>query len=79
MGLSQVVSQQFSVDLEVMAMKRHSTIAKTPRLVLHHQTVECDSQITRLRGLLPLYRDVVNLFYSPRRLDELISTYTFYC
>ena len=50
------------VDLGAMAMKSYSAFLKAPALLeLHHQNIHD----TFFRGVLPLGREAVSVFYSP--------------
>ena len=49
-------------------MKEYSTIPKAPILEPHYQMVLCHIQVTRGGGVLPLCRDLVDVFYSQNRL-----------
>ena len=65
------------VDLGAMPMKEHSAFPKSLALLkLHHQIVEYHIQNTRRKGVLPLFRDVVGVFYSSSRLGKVSSVTT---
>ena len=70
-GPYQVLQFWVRVDLGVMAMKRYSASPKVPALLKpHHQIVLCHIRDTCWGWFLPLYRDAVGVFYSPRRLAD---------
>ena len=74
MGLYRVISLRVGVDLEVI--KGYSTFFKALALLKpNHQIVLYDMQDTILRGVLPLCRDAIGVFYSPSRLRNLTAWY----
>ena len=44
----------------------------------YHQIVKCHIEDTRWRGVLPLSRDAVGVFYSPSRLGKVIFECLFF-
>ena len=48
-------------------MKVYTEFPKSLRLESRHQMVNCHIQDTRWVGVLPLCRDAVGIFYSPRK------------
>ena len=64
------------VNLKAMAIKGYSTFPKAPRLEPYCQMVSCHIQnISLVVGVLPLRRDVVCVFYSPKQSGQY--TYMF--
>ena len=66
---------QARVDLEAMLMKGCFTFPKAPALLEpHHQTSDwlLSYQDTRWRGVLPLCREAVGVFYSLSQLGQRI-------
>ena len=60
-----------SVDLGVMAMNGYSTFPKAPELLeSNYQIFLCHIQDIHW-GVLPLCSDIVYVFYSPCRLDNI--------
>ena len=70
----QVVPFQARMDLGTMAMKGCSAFSKAPSsLEPHHQIVLCHIHDIRWGGVLPLGREAVGVFYSPRRLGKQLN------
>ena len=62
---------QVRVELGVMAMKKYSAFHKSSALLEPHHNIldACGGE-----GVVPLYRDAVDIFYSPSRLGPLTFT-----
>ena len=65
----QVLPLQARVDLGAMAMKGYSAFLKAPALLEpDYEIISCHTQYTHLRGVLPLCRKTVGVFYRLPRL-----------
>ena len=71
-GPYQVLPRWAKVDLGAMTMKGCSAFPEDPALPEpHHQIVKCISRTLMGKGVLPLCRSAVSVFYSPNRLGKV--------